>query len=356
MKKFFVLTASILFLGAGCFSLGDETATTTGPAGLFVSEDKGAAWSALSTFPTAEGVRQLSGVSVYRLVGDPQDPKTLYWLSREHGLFFSINDGKEWRRFDGPLASGFVYALAVHPKDKCTIFASNGGQVYKTDDCGRSWREMYREVRPDAQITSLVFNPFAPHFVYMAISSGELLQSVDSGRTWRVAHRFAVPVSEVVFDPLRPHILYVASKTDGLYRSENGGDDWESLRDAMKEYPGAAEYRRMVVHPKRAKEVFWVSTYGILASADGGDHWYAMDLLTPPGSAQIYGFAVNPNNDKEIYYTATINNRSALYKSVDGGAHWLTAKLPSDQIPSVLRIHPDKSSIMYLGFTMPQRQ
>lgn len=356
MKKFFLLAGSALLLGAGCLSLNGNDQATTGPAGLFMSQDKGSSWSALSAFPTVEGVRQLSGVSVYRLVGDPQDSKTLYWLSREHGLFFSINEGKEWRRTEGALSSGFVYALAVHPKDKCTIFVSNGGQVYKTDDCGRSWREAYREVRSDAQINSLVFNPFAPHFVYMTITSGELLQSVDGGRTWRVAYRFNVPISELVFDPLRPHTLYVASKSDGLYRSENGGDDWEPLRDAMKDYPGATEFRRLVAHPKRAKEIFWVSTYGILVSNDGGDHWYAMDLLTPPGSAQIYGFAVNPNNDREIYYTATINNRSALYKSSDGGAHWLTEKLPSGQVPSVMRVHSDKGNTLYLGFSVPPKQ
>ena len=44
-----------------------------------------------------------------------------------------------------------------------------------------------------------------------------------------------------------------------------------------------------------------------------------MNLITPPGSANIYGFAVNPQNENEVYYVGTIGNRSLFYKTVDGG-------------------------------------
>jgi hypothetical protein len=78
-----------------------------------------------------------------------------------------------------------------------------------------------------------------------------------------------------------------------------------------------------------------------------------MGLLTAPGSVQIYGFAINPQDDNHIYYTATANNRSTFYRSIDGGANWITKKLPSGQIPTALRIHPEEPDWIYVGFTIP---
>jgi len=86
---------------------------------------------------------------------------------------------------------------------------------------------------------------------------------------------------------------------------------------------------------------------------DRGESWQAMKLITPPGGADIYAFAVNPKNENEIYYTATINGRSTFYKSIDGSENWVTKKLPSGQLPVAMLIHPEKDNIVYLGFTFP---
>jgi photosystem II stability/assembly factor-like uncharacterized protein len=60
---------------------------------------------------------------------------------------------------------------------------------------------------------------------------------------------------------------------------------------------------------------------------------------------------VNPQNDNEIYYTATIGDRSTFYKTLDGGKNWITKKLPSGQIPVYLRVHKKNASVLFLGFT-----
>lgn len=349
-------TIALLLMGQGCVSLGGRGGGATGPAGVFVTEDKGETWKHVSQLPTLDGVRTLSSTSVYRLVSDPTDPKAIYWLSRDNGLLYSYDEGRSWRTADGPLALGFIYAFAVHPKNRCTVFGSNGSEVYMSVDCMRSWKEVYRESRPDARISWLAFNPFMPHQIYMTISSGDLLESSDNGVSWRVMNRFFRQLAQVEVDPLQEGVLYVASRGDGLYRSRDAGVRWEALRKAMKAYPDADEYRRFALHPTRLSTLFWISTYGILISDDGGDSWTPMELITPPGSADIYGFAINPNNPDEIYYTATINNRSTFYKTADAGGRWVTERLPSGQLPTAIRMHPENGNILYLGFTIPPRQ
>ena len=77
----------------------------------------------------------------------------------------------------------------------------------------------------------------------------------------------------------------------------------------MTDFPGALDYRRFFIHPERSKTMYWVSTYGILVSYDGGNNWQAIELITPPGSALIYGFAVNP---KRMIMRFTIPRRLTI--------------------------------------------
>lgn len=352
---FSMIALPIVLMGQGCVSLGGGGKTNSGPAGMFVSSDKGENWKQISQLPTLEGVKTLSSASVYRLVNDPGDPKAMYWLTRNEGLLYSYDEGRSWRTVEGPLSKGFVYAFAVHPKDRCTMFGTSGSEVYLSTDCTRSWKEVYREARANARIVALTFNPFSPHHMFMATSNGDLLESLDSGVSWSVVRRFNAQVAQIEADPHQEGLIYVASRSKGLFRSFDGGATWTDLEDALDNFSDAIEYRRFFLHPTISQTIYWISTYGILVSDDGGDSWAAMELITPPGSAQIYAFAINPANDDEIYYTATINGRSTLYKSADGGTRWVTERLPSRQLPTMLRVHPTDGNMLYLGFTIPPK-
>lgn len=353
-----VLCFALFLTGASCVSLGGGGGeTTSGPAGMFISQDKGESWQQIVSLPTPAGVKNIANVSVYRLVDDPNDPDTIYLTSRENGMFFTYDNGITWQRSaDGSLASGYVYSVVVHPQNKCVLYATNGRQVYRSDDCSRHWTEMYRESRLDIVINSLAFNYFSPYQIYLSESNGDIMASYDSGNSWNVIKRFSTRIYGITTNPLQEGLIYVTTASEGLYRSDNGGADWAPLTNGLKKYSGAMDYRRFVLHAKNPNTIYWVSTYGILRSDDKGETWNAYNLLTPPGSANIYAFAVNPQNDNELFYTATIGARSTLYKSLDGGKNWITKKLPSGQIPTVLRPHPKKSSVLFMGFFIPAQK
>lgn len=354
LRVFGVCALALVLMGQGCLSpSGQEEVQTTGPAGMFISTDKGDSWRQVSLLPGAEGTRNLTDVSVYRLFEDAKDPRTMYWVSRENGLFYTYNDAQEWQHAEAPLDTGFVYGVAVDPENKCIVYATNGRFVYKTTDCNRTWTEVYRETRQDVLVSSLDINPFSPHQIYMTESNGDLFQSVDFGQSWNLVRRFKARLAKVVADRFDNGILYVSTREKGLVRSDDAGETWIDLSDAMDEYSKAREYRRFYVHPTRAGVIFWISTYGILTSEDHGNSWKPMTLLTAPGSVNIYGFAIHPKNPNHIYYTATANNRSTFYRSVDGGQNWITKRLPSGQIPTAVRVHPANEDWVYVGFTIP---
>jgi photosystem II stability/assembly factor-like uncharacterized protein len=323
---------------------------------MFVSTDKGESWQPISSMPTTEGVKSLAGVSVFKLVEDVNDSKALYWASRQHGLFYSFDDGKSWAQADSELNSGFVRAVAVHPQDKCKIYASNGRQVFRSNDCTRSWTEVFYEARTGNSITSLSFDPNGANTLYLTESNGDMLKSVDEGKSWAVDYRFSGYVREIVFDNNKPGHAYVVTTEDGLYRTKDGAKTWENLAPKLENYPGALEYRRFLIYPSKAEQIYWISQYGVLTSRNAGEDWEAVNLVTPPGSVDIYGFAVNASNDKEMYYTGTIDYKSTFYRSADGGKTWETRKLPSRQLPTVLRAHPDHDGWLYLGYTIPPKE
>jgi photosystem II stability/assembly factor-like uncharacterized protein len=346
----------LLLTGAGCVSFSSNDRTTQGPAGMHISTNRGDTWSQIASWPTLEGVKNISGISVYRLIEDPNDNKAMYLATREHGLFYTYDDGKSWQRAEGALSSGFVYGVAVHPTDKCIIYATTGSRVYRTEDCSRNWKEVYRESRSNTRVVSIAFGHTVPYRVYIAESNGDLLQSYDSSDSWNVKNRFKTRLLHVITHPMDSNLIYVISKNNGIFRSNDSGNTWVGLGNKLSAFSGAIEYRRHIIDPKNPNKIYWSSTYGILTSNTSGDSWQNIDLLTPPGSADIYAFAVNPDNEDEIYYTATINDRSTFYRSMDGGKNWVTKKLPSGQIPTVLRVHPDHADWIYLGFTIPPKK
>ncbi|PIR76348.1 MAG: hypothetical protein COU32_02590 [Candidatus Magasanikbacteria bacterium CG10_big_fil_rev_8_21_14_0_10_42_10] len=352
-----LLFSAVLFMGQGCIgpSTKNEGLQTSGPAGIFISTDKGEAWQPIVSYPTSEGVQSLAGVSVYKIVPDPHNSETLYWLSREHGMFYTTDSGKTWQRVQGPLATGFVYDLTIHPEDPCTLFATNGTFVFKSEDCARTWEEVYRESRSEVFIRSIAFQQFASYQIFVGSSNGDLLMSSDLGSSWSLSKRFGKYIASVVPDTHQADRIYVATRESGLFRTDDAGKTWKDLSGTLKQYPGALEYRRFFLHPTKADTLYWISTYGILVSADAGDTWTPMSLITPPGSVQIYSFGINPQNENDIYYTATIPARSTFYRSIDGGQNWITRSLPTGQIPTVLYVPPSQSSWVYIGFTIPTK-
>lgn len=345
--------SALLLVGQGCLSVGgDGAANTNGPAGMFISADRAETWTTQSVWPRPDGLQSLAGISVYRLFDDPGDPSAMYWASRAQGLFYTYDGGNSWERpTSGPI-SGFIYGVAVHPADKCTIYATNGSQVFRSNDCNRTWSEVYRVTSGD-RVNSIAMQQFPPYRIYMVTGNGDFLRSEDQGVSWRVLRRFRTRMIDVFADPHVEDRVFVGSQKKGLWRSVDGGENWVNIDNPFLSISGGHEYRRFYIHPEVPDLLFYASTYGIHRSADGAEHWDELSLITPPGSARIFGLAANPQNPNEIYYTATINNRSTLYKSVDGGQTWITRKLPSGQIPTVLRNHPTDPDILHVGFTVP---
>lgn len=319
--------------------------------GVFKSIDNGENWSQKAAIPTATGqAGSIANLDIVTMTMDPADHEALYIGTVNNGMYGTYNGGESWWQ-PQDINRGRVNAIAVNPKDKCTLYIAIQNQVLKSSDCSRNWANSYIDVRQDVYINDINIDYNNPAIVYAGISSGDFIKSVDSGRTWSVVKRFDGRLRKVLIDPYSSQVIYVALDGSGIWRTGDGGQNWIDLNVNLRQFSGGLDFRNLVFSPAKRDSLILSSKFGLIRTDDGGVTWQKINLLTPPGQADIYAVAVNPQNSNEIIYIA--NN--ILYKSTNGGVNWKTKSLPTKRISTNLIFDPVDLNILYLGVMQPQK-
>jgi photosystem II stability/assembly factor-like uncharacterized protein len=346
MKKiYFVifLLASLILTGAGCIQFGGGAGATDG--GIFKSADKAETWQQKVALAAVKP-GSIADVNVVTMVFDPQDSQTIYLGTEENGLFYTADGAEAWLQV-GAFQSGRINAVAVDAKDKCNVYVATGNKIFKTIDCTRSWQNIYVDPRSDQAVTSLAADFYNSSIIYAGMGGGEFLKSSDAGASWTAIKRFENKVVKILLAPEDSRIIYVALQNQGIWKSTDSGANWTSLNDGLNQFSGALDFKNLLIDPSQRDSLILVSKYGLLKTKDGGKTWQAINLLTPPGSVDIYSLAVNPKNSNEIYYGTS----STLYKSVNGGEKWITRKLPTSRAATYLLVDFKDPNVIYLGTT-----
>lgn len=344
---------ALALLGAGCF--GGSTAPATGPnGGVWKSVDKGVTWTNKKKF--VSGPTVTNGGATFNILSmafDPQDQKTVYLATAENGVIFTLDAGESWQQ--GKIAGVTrVNAIAVDPKNKCTVYAASANKIYKTETCARDWTQIYFEPRAQVSFTRLIVDWYNPTILYAGTSDGDVVKSVDSGIYWQKIKRVdGIAITGLILDKKDSRILYVATDGDGVWKSPDAGNTWNQIKKVFaEEYRDARKVTQLIEDPVEDNVLYLVSKYGIIRSADGGDTWKALILTSPPGTVKINAMAIDPKNNKNIIYTGI----STLQFSTDGGVTWAPKKLPTTQVGSSLLIDPMNSDVIYLGTKAPPAQ
>jgi photosystem II stability/assembly factor-like uncharacterized protein len=93
---------------------------------VYRTEDFGRTWTPLVRGLPASG-------PVHVIVEHPKNPNLLF-LGTEHALFYSVDRGAEWRRFEGNLPTTLYFDLVIHPRDDDLIVATHGRSLWILDD------------------------------------------------------------------------------------------------------------------------------------------------------------------------------------------------------------------------------
>ncbi|RIW13970.1 glycosyl hydrolase [Algoriphagus lacus] len=91
---------------------------------VYKSEDYGKTWTSIKS--------NLPEESTNIIIEDPKMPNILY-LGTDHGLYVSIDEGKNWNLFQGEIPNVAIYDMVIQERENHLVVGSHGRSVYVVD-------------------------------------------------------------------------------------------------------------------------------------------------------------------------------------------------------------------------------
>ena len=258
----------------------------------------------------------------------------------------------KWRSI-GPFRGGRVVAVAgvVGEREHFYFGAVNGG-VWETTDAGRTWAARF-DAQSTTAIGAIAIAPSNPRVLYVGTGEADMrsdiaqgdgvYKSIDGGQSWvSIGLSDSQQIARIKIDPKDANRVYVAAlghpygpnPERGVFRSTDGGGHWQKVLGPNADV-GAVD---LAFDPSDARVLYaalwqtrrtpW-SVYppsngpgsGVYKSTDGGDHWLKIDADLPAHHGRV-GFAISAAAPQRVYATVDAEPGGGLYRSDDGGAHW----------------------------------
>jgi len=225
------------------------------------------------------------------------------------------------------------------------------------------------------RISDVVKDPTDGATWYVAVSSGGVWKTVNSGTTWKPIfdHYGSYSIGCVTVDPRNPSVVWVGTGEansqrsvgygDGVYKSLDGGENFTRVGLEASEH-----IARIVIDPRDSNVVYaaaegplWApgGDRGLYRTTDGGTTWDR--VLEVSENTGISDVVMDPR-DPDLLYAAAYQRRrrvwtlvaggpeSAIYKSTDGGNSWrkLEKGIPTGHKGRIgLAISPQDPDVVY---------
>jgi photosystem II stability/assembly factor-like uncharacterized protein len=399
-----------------------------GPSGIYITEDGGETWQNRQQNLVSFQAEQ-AGMPEYRAIATSANHPEIIYVSYNNlqthqdttciGVAKSVDYGVTWTlswrdriasnhvqlpavnmedgwindRF-GPSWGENPFSLGVDPNNPNVCYGTDFGRTIKTEDGGKTWRQVYTKKSKGGGWTSrgldvttsyqMAFDPFYPDHRFIATTDVGLMESRDGGQSWSSAtYKNGIPPKWenstywVVMDPEVKNKMWaamsgthdlprpkmwrqkgVAGFTGGIVLSEDGGSSWRPISADIGE--GAVTHLLLDSASDPSSRTLYACAFGkgVFKSTDGGLSWrkknnglaggepfvWRMEKRTADGT--LFLIAARRSEDGTI----GTEHDGALYKSSDGAETWSTIALPNGANgPMSLKVDPKNPQTLILS-------
>ena len=293
----------------------------------------------------------------WTVVGDDNNPKTMYVTTAGGGLWKTSNNGTTFVPVFNNESSASTGAVAIARSNSsvvwvgtgepaCTRANSWGDGAYKSTDGGSTWKNM--GLTESREISAIQIHPTNAQVVYVAAmgylwgtnSERGIFKTTDGGATWSKSLfvNDTTGFIDLQMDPVNPEVLYASAwqrirwgdgdmtesgAGSGIYKTTNGGATWTRLSAGLPSDPmgkihlAVGRRNSMIVYAniltgEPARGGRSSTQGGLYRSSDGGAAWTRMnDMQTSYYYDRVY---VDPSDENTVWMPVF-----ELWKSTDGG-------------------------------------
>jgi photosystem II stability/assembly factor-like uncharacterized protein len=255
----------------------------------------------------------------------------------------TTNGGINWIPI--PVNLNNFLIIAIYAQDENNIIAcSSSGKIYKTNNGGIIWNEIF-----DAQTPLYNINKINQNELFVTGSAG-LYKTSNFGSTWQ---SLIMGYKESLYNikVINQNIIYACGEKNRIIKSVDGGNSWVSVSGSNKAFE-FTEFRDMYFLNESTGFVIGDSSK-ILKTTNGGTNWELINLplffptcisfLNPVTGIIIgaYGktlkttnsgndwFVIHEDNLPSVWKIQMVNQNLvfatslSVLKSTDGGSNWI---------------------------------
>ncbi|MBX7151416.1 glycosyl hydrolase [bacterium] len=260
--------------------------------------------------------------------------------------------GLSFRSIGPGFTGGRVVDIAVNPNDHSEYYVASGhGSLWKTSNGGVTFSPVFDDQK-SYSMACVAIDPSNTNVVWAGTGESNnqtnvifgdgVYKTEDGGKSWK---NMGLSTSEyiggIAIDPNNSNVVYVAAygpfRTEGgergVYKTTDGGKTWQRVL-FISDYTGCYQIHMdprnsnvlYAVAHQRFKKLYSTVSGGpesaIYKTTDGGATWNRIMTGLPTADVGRIGMAISPANPDVLYAIVQAKSNGGVYRSKDRGASW----------------------------------
>ena len=182
--------------------------------GVFVSKNGGITWSLINLLPRCS-------INNLLLKGN-----RIIAASYEKGMFFSDNNGRDWKSSNNGLSNYNITSIAIIRKN---IFAATATDIFISNDNGLNWSKTTGGIGSPVRVLYTQNN-----ILYACTAGKGIFVSYNEGKSWK---NLKLPEqSQMILSFIsNKGNLFAGTNGTGVFYSNDNGTDWIACNNGLKD-------------------------------------------------------------------------------------------------------------------------